>query len=237
MGVCQSLTSRFENDNYRYKVSKKKKNIGSNLFCAPINSSLNHDNIYISNSVSQTMTMDMSYYNEYGRPKIFKYVNKYKTTGLQKSIVKASLVELGPQGNSLIQSNAKNSNANLNSIYSSKINDTGYESSYEGFEEMIIDGKMDEDLVQKSTDKNTINNYYEFIKKKEDNNEVKKNLVLDYYCKSSSNNNKKIKERKEKNKENKDEEDLSEIPSGSNKQLNDINEETIQKYILSMGKY
>ena len=236
MGVCESFTSKFENNNLRYEVSNRKKNKGSNLFCAPIDSSVNNDNIYINNSMSQTMTMDMSHYKEYQKPQIYKYVNKYKTTGLQKSIVKGSLVELEGQGNSLLNSNIKNSNVNPNSLYSSKIDDTGYDSSYEGFEEMIIDGKMDEDLVQKSNDKNTINNYNEFIKKKDDNNGTKKNIVLDYYNKSSSGSNKKLEKMEENNEENKNGDDLSIIPSGSNEQ-NKNKGNNIQKYILSMGKF
>ena len=235
MGVCESLNGKYENNDLRYKVSNKKKNKGSNLFCAPIDSSPNNDNIYINNSMSQTMTMDISHYKEYQKPQIYKYVNKYKTTGLQKSIVKGSLVELDGQGNSLLNSNAKNSNINPNSLYSSKIDDTGYDSSYEGFEEMIIDGKMDEDLVQKSNDKNTINNYNEFIKKKDDNNGTKKNIVLDYYNKSSSGSNKKLEKMEENNEENKNGDDLSIIPSGSNEQNN--SKGNIQKYILSMGKF
>ena len=75
---------------------------------------------------------------------MYQYINNYKTNGLQRSVAKASLVELG-RGNSLLNSNLQNPVVNPNSIYSSKIEETGYESSYEGIE-MIIDGKMDEDL-------------------------------------------------------------------------------------------
>ena len=235
MGVCKSLTSKVENSNLRYKVTNKNKNKGSNLFCAPIDSSANNDNIYINNSMSQTMTIDMSHYKEYQKPQIYKYVNKYKTKGLQKSIVKGSLVELEGQGNSLLNSNIKNSNINQNSLYSSKIDDIGYESSYEGFEEMIIDGKMDEDLVRNSNDKNTINNYNEFIRKKDDNSGTKKNIVLDYYNKSCSGSNKKLEKMEENKEENKNKDDLSLIPSGSNEQ--NKNKGDIQKYILSMGKF
>ena len=51
-----------------------------------------------------------------------------------------------------------------NSIYSI-IDETGNESSI-GFE-IIFDGKIDEDMVQKSTDKSTVDNYIEFVEKKE----------------------------------------------------------------------
>ena len=96
-----------------------------------------------------TMIMDMSQYNDYQKPQIYQYSNKYKTNGLQNNVVRASLDEIGNQGNSLVYSNIKNSRASqTNSLYTSKCDDTGYESSYCRFE-MIIDGKMDEELVQK----------------------------------------------------------------------------------------
>ena len=237
MGICETLSNdKYDDKNHKYKVSNKKKKKGSNLFSAPIDSSPNNDNIYVNNSLSQ-MTMDNSYYNNYKKPNVYKYINKYKTNGFQKSIVKASLEELGGQGNSLMNSNKKNSIVNQNSIYSSKYDDTGYESSYEGFEEMIIDGKMNEDLVKKSEDKNTLNNYNEFIKKKGENNDIKKNLILDYYNKSSSSGDKKVDEIKKNNEENKESDELSGIPLGSIKPLKNNNKGNMQKYLLSMGKY
>ena len=55
------------------------------------------------------------------------------------------------QGNSLINNKTENNNTMAtNSIYSI-IDETGNESSI-GFE-IIFDGKIDEDMVQKSTDK------------------------------------------------------------------------------------
>ena len=160
---------------------------------------------------------------------------RFTSNGLQKSVAKASLVELGNQGNSLMYSNIKNnSRANQTSIFtSSRIDDTGYESSYDGFE-MIVDGKMDEDLVKNSSDKNTINNYNEFIKKNEDNKNKK---VMDYYHKTFINNNKTNNEI-----ESKDGDDLSGIPiSGVNQLKNKNNNmninENMKKYIQSMGKF
>ena len=43
-------------------------------------------------------------------------------------------------------------------------------SSYDGIE-MIQDGKVDIDMVKKSTDKTTMNNYNEFIGKKNNNSQ------------------------------------------------------------------
>ena len=214
MGTCDSLFNRSKSFPANIKNGEPKiKNKGSNLYCAPIDASSNNDNIYVNNNslMSQTtMTQDMSHYQAQ-RPQVYQYVNKYKSNGLQKSIAKASLVELGAQGNSLMLSNIKNSGAKqMNSFYTSKYEDTGNESSYEGFE-MIIDGKMDEDLVKKSTDKNTINNYNEFIKKKEDNENIKPK-ILEYYHKSSSNINKK---NMKKNGANEVEDELSRISNGN----------------------
>ena len=135
MGTCESLFNNPERQKNN-KISKedpKLKNKGSNLFCAPIDSSINKNNLYSNNnSISQnTITMDMSQYPETQKPPIYQYINKYKSNGLQKSVAKASLVELGNQGNSLMYSNIKNnSRANQTSIFtSSRIDDTGYESS------------------------------------------------------------------------------------------------------------
>ena len=243
MGACESF---FNTDKDKVKINKKNEkpdqnNLGKNLFCAPIDASTNNDNISVnSNSVSQ-MTMDMSHYQDPKKPAIYQYINQYKTNGLQKSVVKASLVELGGNGNSLMFSNVKNSKANqtVNSIYTSKYDDTGYESSYDGVE-MIADGKMDEELVKKSSDKNTINNYNEFIKKKEDdNNNTNNKKVMDYYTKNYMNKN--SDNNLEKVVDNGDE--LSGIPAMNvsqikkkNKNNNNYNT-TMQKYIQLMGKY
>lgn len=204
MGVCES-TFNPEKERPKLKDSYKQKNIGRNLYCAPIYSSPNNDNIYVDNSLSQiTMTMDKSQTPSTSKPQIYKYINQYKTNGLQRSIAKGSLVELGTKGNSLINSNMKNSAEGPNSLFSSRCEDTGLESSYEGFEEMIFDGKIDEEYVKNCGDKNTLNIYNEFIGKKESTNK-KNDKIMNYYNKNSSNkiiNNKEtknieIKEKKE----------------------------------------
>jgi ethanolamine utilization protein EutQ (cupin superfamily) len=213
MGICESDLNNNVKGNQKNKITSKRNlghNMGTNFFSAPIDTSANNDNIYVDKNMSQTMTMDMSQSPDNQKPPIYQYKNKYRTNGLQKSIDKASLVKLGGQGNS-INSIIKNSEANINSIYSSKMEDTGYESSLAFDEEMIIDGKMNEDLVKKSTDKNTINNYNEFIKKKEDNENIKPK-ILEYYHKNSSNINKK---NMKKNGANEVEDELSRISNGN----------------------
>ena len=217
MGVCESAFNS-DKENEKNKNSNKKTTKGSNFFSAPINSSPNNDNVYVNdNSMSQTMTIDMSHYQSQKPPTMYQYINNYKSNGLQKSVAKASLVELGKGNNSLLLSNIQNSGANPNSMYSSKVEETGYESSYDGIE-MIADGKMYEDLVKKSSDKNTINNYNEFIKKKDENNNTKNNKIMEYYHKNSSNSNKKTNNNSNENlKENNKEEDvISDIPLGNN---------------------
>ena len=212
MGICDSAFNKDKGNKDSNKIPIK----GSNFFSAPIDSSPYNDNVYVNDSsMSQTMTIDMSHYQSQNPPTMYQYINKYKTNGLQKSVAKASLVEMG-KGNSLY-SNLQNSAANLNSIYSSKIEETGYENSFEGIE-MIVDGKMNEDLVQKSNDINTINNYNEFIKKKDNSNNIKNNKFMEYYHKTSSNSNEKNKNfNGNSNLENKEEDALSDIPLGNNK--------------------
>ena len=227
--------SKIKNNKNGVTEKTNPKNKGPNLFCAPVDASTNNDNIYINSSnVSQaTMTIDQSHYQINQKPQVYQYVNKYKSNGLQKSIAKASLIELGGPGNSLmisnIKKNPKDNTLTVNSLYSN-IDDTGYESSYDGVE-MIIDGKMDEDLVQKSKDKNTINNYKEFIQKKGDINHLGNQKIMDYSKRNAINQN--LKTIPEDNIEG---DELSRIPSDTiNKQIKSNN--NIQNYIQYMGKY
>ena len=242
MGACETFLNPKKDKQKANKQNEQfPKNKGSNLFCAPIDSATNNDNIYVNSKSMSQMTMDISHYQAQ-KPAIYKYINQYKTNGLQKSVAKASLVELG-NGNSLMLSNMKNSKANqtINSIYTSKYDETGYESSYDGFE-MIIDGKMDEELVKKSSDKNTINNYNEFIKKKEDDiNNLNNKKIVDYYKK-----NKNINKFPEDNLDsidiNKDGDELSRIPSADISLIKKTNsnknmKSKMKNYINSIGKY
>ena len=98
---------------------------------------------------------------------------------------------------------------NNNSLYNSTcIDETENESSNEVIE-IIYDGKMDENMIQKSTDKTTINSYNEFIGKKE--NIPKKNNIDIYNRKKSvkKNSNGKTKKNEESNDGNSA---LSDIP-------------------------
>ena len=211
MGACDSMFKSEDKKRIipREDIVNRPKNVGGNLFSAPINNSTTNNDI--NQTTLSQMTMEVSqHYEPPSRPVVYQYVNKYKTNGLQRSVAKASLVELG-QGNSLMFSGIKGSRANqTNSLYTSRADDTGYDSSYDQCE-MIIDGKMDEELVKNSSDKNTINNYNEFIGKK-DSNSLKNNnnKIWDYY--------KKKKDLNTIPEDNKDKEsDLSIIPSTPNK--------------------
>ena len=188
MGTCESIF------NERPKKKKSiKKNLGGQKFRAPVNSN-NHT--YFGNGISQR-TLDVSQtrdkellYNK--KPKIYKYINEYNN---QRSLVNGTLVELG-QGNSLMNNKIKNSflNGTYNSIYTN-IDETGNMSSFEGIE-MIQDGKVDLDMVKKSTDKTTINNYNEFIGKKNKNNNQQINDLINCYNKrKNANKNEGIKDR------------------------------------------
>ena len=180
MGSCESILNG----------SKKKKdtqtNIGTPGFNAPINTN-NQTNF--GNTMSQ-MTLDITqtrdrelFVNK--KPKMYKYINKYKTKDTQNSLINGTLVEL-EQGNSIYHNQIKpNLNGTYNSIYTNNIDETGNMSSYDGIE-MIQDGKVDIDMVKKSTDKTTMNNYNEFIGKK-NNNSQKNNLINCYNKKKITN--------------------------------------------------
>ena len=215
MGVCESVFNPGK-ESLKLKESYKHKNKGSNLYCAPINSSSNNDNIYVDNSLSQITTMDKSHHLPTQKPQIYRYINQYKTNGFQRSIAKGSLVELGAKGNSLINSKMKNSADGQNSLFSSKCEDTGVETSYEGFEEMIFDGQIDEEYVKNCGDKNTLNIYNEFIGK--ESNNKKNDKILNYYNKSNSNKKNKV----NKNIEIKGKKEGDELSRISSKRINNL---------------
>lgn len=186
MGTCESI--------FNEKPKKKKnikKNLGGQRFRAPVNSN-NHT--YFGSGISQR-TLDISQtrdkdllYNK--KPNVYKYVNEYNN---QRSLVNGTLVELGQ--NSLMNNKIKNSflNGTYNSIYTNNIDETGNMSSFEAIE-MIQDGKVDLDMIKKSTDKTTINNYNEFIGKK-NNNEQKVDLINCYNKRKIINKNECIKDK------------------------------------------
>lgn len=211
MGTCESL---FKDNKTkvipREDMVNRPNNAGKNFFAAPINNSTTND---INQTTLSQMTMDVSqHFEPPKKPQFYQYINKYKTNGLQRSIVKASLVEMKGQGNSLMFSGIKGSRTNqTNSLYTSRADDTGYDSSYDQCE-MIVDGKMDVELVKKNCDKNTINNYNEFIGKK-DSLKINNNKIMDYCHKK-----KELNIIQEDNKDQKS--DLSIIPSTPQKKDN-----------------
>ena len=180
MGSCESIL------NGSKKKKENQKNIGTPGFNAPINKS-NQTNF--GNSMSQ-MTLDITQTKDREllvnkKPKMYVYINEYKTKDTQNSLINGTLVEL-EQGNSLYRNQIKsNLNGTYNSIYTNNIDETGNMSSYDGIE-MIQDGKVDIDMVKKSTDKTTMNNYNEFIGKK-NNNSQKNNLINCYNKKKITN--------------------------------------------------
>ena len=188
MGTCESIL----NEKPKKKKSIKQ-NLGGQKFRASVNSN-NHS--YFGNGISQR-TLDVSQtrdkellYNK--KPKMYTYINEYNN---QRSLVNGTLVELG-QGNSLMNNKIKNSflNGTYNSIYTNN-DETGNMSSFEAIE-MIQDGKVDLDMVKKSTDKTTINNYNEFIgKKNKNNNQQINDLINSYNKRKNTNKNEGIKDR------------------------------------------
>ena len=127
---------------------------------------------------------------------LYKYSGTYYKKGEQTSLMTVSLHELQGNSNSL-NNKTKNSQIYCNtkdndSIYKiTRINENDNESSSESIE-IINDGRMDEKMVQKSTDKTTIENYNEYIGKN-DNIVKKNNNKTDIYkrkkCVKKRNNN------------------------------------------------
>ena len=177
MGTCESTNEKKGKANIR-------KNKGKQLFSAPIKSK-NNDNNMTSNLTSTMNTIsildnkNLKYKNKNRPSLLYKYRGTYCKKGEQISIMTATLQDL--QGNSLINNKIENNNTMAtNSIYSI-IDETANESSI-GFE-IIFDGKIDEDMVQKSTDKSTVDNYIEFVGKKGKINSQKNKI--DIYSKNN----------------------------------------------------
>ena len=213
MGACESF-------NEQNKKSNKKNNIGKQPYSAPIN--YNYDNDDNTTNLGTTINTisqngDLTWNNELnkrGPSGLYKYNGTYYKKGEQISLMTISLHQL--QENSLINNRSRtNRSINNNSIYNTFIDETENESSSNDAFEIIYDGKMDENMVQKSTDKTTMENYNEFIGKKD---KTLKKSKIDIYnrrkCVNENNNNEKNKINK--NDDNKDgESSISGISSHS----------------------
>ena len=189
MGICQG-----SNEN------SKKSNRGKQQYCAKVNDYYNNENsTNLETTINTVSQMDLLSNNEFikNNPSpLYKYSGTYYKKGEQTSLMTVSLHELQGNSNSL-NNKTKNSQIYCNtkdndSIYKiTRINENDNESSSESIE-IINDGRMDEKMVQKSTDKTTIENYNEYIGKN-DNIVKKNNNKTDIYkrkkCVKKRNNN------------------------------------------------
>ena len=165
MGACESI-------NGENKKNNKRRNIGKQPYSAPIKYNYENDDNTTNlgttiNTISQVD--DLTCNNEFkrrGPSGLYKYNGTYYRKGEQISLMTVSLHQL--QENSLLNNRSRtNRSINNNSIYNTCIDETENESSSNDVLEIIYDGKMDENMVQKSTDKTTMENYNEFIGKKD----------------------------------------------------------------------
>lgn len=176
MGACESINSQNKKNN-------KRSNIGKQPYSAPIKNNYDNDDNTTNlgttiNTISQID--DLTYNNEFNRrgpSGLYKYNGTYYKKGEQISLMTVSLHQL--QENSLLNNRSRtNRSINNNSIYNTCIDETENESSSNDVLEIIYDGKMDENMVHKSTDKTTMENYNEFIGKKD---KSLKNNKIDIY--------------------------------------------------------
>ena len=178
MGVCDSINAKNQKAN-------KSKNKGRQPFSAPISRKNNDNNM--TSSLTTTMNtlsqIEIKKYNSgnINRPSLlYKYKGTYCKKGEQTSIMTATLQDL--QGNSLLNNQTENNNTMVaNSIYT--FFDEAEESS-NGFE-IISEGKVDEDMIQKSTDRTTIDSYLEYVENKEKKNSTNSRI----YAYNNNNNN------------------------------------------------
>ena len=204
MGTCESLN----NDNKTKDGTKRLSNQGKQLYCAPVNDYLcnnnNSKNLGTTiNTISQKDIMSLNEFNKKKQSPLYQYNGTYYKKDGQTSLMTLSLHEI--QGNSFINNQAKNSHTNQTKITNSKysyIDEIDNQSLNEAFE-IISDGKMNESMLQKSTDQTTIDSFNEFIGRKD--KKITKKTNIDVYYKKKSvndNNNNRIKI----NEENKDNE-------------------------------
>jgi len=189
MGICQSSNQ-----------NNKKSNRGKQPYCAKVNDYYNNENsTNLETTINTVSQIDILSNNEFIKKSpspLYKYSGHYYKKGEQTSLMTISLHELQGNSNSL-NNKTKNSQIYCNtkdndSIYKiTRINENDNESSSESIE-IINDGRMDEKMVQKSTDKTTIENYNEYIGKN-DNIVKKNNNKTDIYkrrkCVKKRNNN------------------------------------------------
>jgi hypothetical protein len=189
MGICQSSNQ-----------NNKKSNRGKQPYCAKVNDYYNNENsTNLETTINTVSQIDILSNNEFIKKNpspLYKYSGHYYKKGEQTSLMTISLHELQGNSNSL-NNKTKNSQIYCNtkdndSIYKiTRINENDNESSSESIE-IINDGRMDEKMVQKSTDKTTIENYNEYIGKN-DNIVKKNNNKTDIYkrrkCVKKRNNN------------------------------------------------
>ena len=164
MGTCESLIKTEK----KTSNIKKKDNLGTPYYAAPIGK----NNITSGPSNLTYSTMFSSRDLSYNRPKMVKYCPKYADRS-QRSLVKASLVELGQ--NSIMGNNKGNSTVNLtlnNSIYCDEIIREQNENAEDSEVEVIYEGKVDENIINKANEKNILDNYNYYIMNN-DNSESK----------------------------------------------------------------
>ena len=182
MGACESNKSN-------RKMLKKTKR-GKQPYCAPVKDYLKNNNVSnLGNTANTLSTIDLMSNNDFYKSNpsnLYKYKGTYYNKGEQVSLMTGSLHEL--QGNSLNGPTKYSKSKNIinNSLQNTCIDETDKESSSDVME-IIFDGKMDENMIQKSTDQTTINSYNEFIGKKEIN--FKKNKIDMYNTKKKNVNN------------------------------------------------
>ena len=148
MGLCES--------NQGPEGNRNKSNKGRQLFNAPIRSNIACIKKNMMNSQSQIDFRQAKF------PKTYKYKGTYNKKGEYTTLISATL-EM--QGNSLMKNRSKDSREITRIDETEDIDET----SGNGVE-YITDGKMNKEKVIQSNDKNTIDNYIEYVDNTDDKN-------------------------------------------------------------------
>jgi hypothetical protein len=181
MGICDS-----DNNDKKY-VGKFPNNKGKQLFSAPIGGRKNDNTNNLTttiNTISQVDIQSLNHENKIRPSLLYKYKSSYCNKGEQISVMTETLQDL--QGNSIINNKTENNNTRAVNSINTFVDEND---SSNGFE-IISEGVVDEDMVQKSTDKSTIDSYIEFIGQKNKFNSPNNKIDVYHNNKKSKKNNK-----------------------------------------------
>jgi len=180
MGICQSNT---QINRQRNRISGM---MGNQRFSAPVNDLGSTYNTGLDSTFNTTSRNDLFSYNDflYKKPSpLHKYKGIYYKNEEQISLMTAELLDLGENSMCTNQIKASKIRNEPNSVFTEEDETENEQAS--NYIEIIHDGRMDVNMVKKSPDQTTFDNYKEYCEKNESQNN--KNMINMYNTKVNMN--------------------------------------------------